>query len=197
MPLVRVALFRENAADITIDQDRGIGIAVEHLARLGHRRIGLICEPRSTQVGRRNETAFAQAMARLGLAGDGRQLDIARFQARHPASASEACLLLCSRPERPTALVVTDDSAAMGCYGALRTRGLRVPDDVSIVGWGDSEPGPFIVPPLTTISVPLRAAATRAAARLLAILGDGARLEPQVLLPHLVQRASTTFAHLQ
>jgi len=186
-PLVRVGFDPRLGTDVTIDHRRGIGIAVEHLYRLGHRRIAIICEPESTAAGQRNRASFAEAVSALQ---DEIQPSVATFQPSRPSSAWEAGQSLLKRRGGPTGIVVADDAAAAGCYGAARTLALRIPEDVSIVGYGDSAAAPYLLPPLTTISVPARAAGRRAAAALLERLA-GRSAPPVTLTPHLVQRGST------
>ncbi|SDZ53917.1 LacI family DNA-binding transcriptional regulator [Herbiconiux ginsengi] len=187
-PVVTVGFEHEQGLDVVVDQSHGVARAVEHLHRLGHRRLALLAEPPSTPLGQRFREAFAAAVERL-------PSDVtpmyATFIPKRPSSAPEACQGLLTRPHRPTAIFVTDGGAAAGCYGAARMAGLRVPDDVSIIGYGDPSAAPYLVPPLTTIAVPTRLAGRRAAERLLAAI-DSESMATISLNPHLLQRGSTT-----
>lgn len=188
-PIVRIGLEPSALADVTIDHRTGIAIAVAHLRRLGHRRIALLCEPETTAAGQRHRAAFTEAIVARPCAPAVTGL-VRSFQPRRPASAMESCLWLLHRSDRPTAIVVTDDAAAVGCYGAARTLDLRVPRDVSIVGYGDSDTAPYLAPPLTSIAVPGQAAGRKAAEILLRRLA-GEPTQPRILQPYLVQRSST------
>jgi LacI family transcriptional regulator len=193
VPVVAVGLDPEGDYDLVVDEGRGIEIAVEHLHRLGHRRIGLVGEPLSQPRGELHARAYRRAMLRLGAGGAELDRLIAHYHERHPASAPQAVETLLSRGQGLTAIVFTDDKAAMGGYGALRTARLRVPDQVSVVGWRDNDAGLFLVPPLTTIALPMRTTAFAATDLLLRrIDGDAEAAAPQrVFDPYLVQRAST------
>lgn len=186
-PTVNVGFEPTPGLDVLVDSPGGVAIAVEHLYRLGHRRIALLSEPESTLIGMRHRHAFGAVTASL----PGVDPVFATFLPSRPSSAPEACLALLSRATPPTAIVVTDDAAATGCYGAIRTTGRSVPDDVSLVGYGDSAVAPFLLPPLTTIAVPARAAGRRAAHMLLAKIA-ALPVDAATLTPHLVQRGSTT-----
>lgn len=186
-PIVVVGFDRDREFDVLIDDLRGIEIAVAHLHRLGHRRIALLAEPESTVDGARHRREFLAATA----AFDGSIAPLlSTFLPRRPSSASESCQHLLTRDDRPTAILVTDDAAAAGCYGATRLVGMRVPDDVSIVGFGDSQAASFMLPPLSSISDPMRTAGRRAAGVLVDRLEHGTPT-PAVVSPHLVQRGST------
>ena len=78
--------------------------------------------------------------------------------------------------EPPTAIFAFNDNMAVGVLQAARARGLRVPEDVSVVGFDDSEQAPIVTPPLTSVRQPLEEMG-RMAASLLARLLDGQRLE--------------------
>ncbi|MCS5722932.1 LacI family transcriptional regulator [Herbiconiux sp. CPCC 203407] len=186
-PAVAVGFEHEQGLDVVIDQAHGVARAVDHLHRLGHRRLALLAEPPSTPLGQRFREDFAAAVDRLP--GEVTAL-YATFIPKRPSSAPEACQGLLTRPDRPTAIFVTDGGAAAGCYGAARMTGFRVPHDVSIIGYGDPAAAPYLVPPLTTISAPTRLAGRRAAELLLAAI-DGDSSMTVSLEPHLLQRGST------
>lgn len=195
VPSVSIGLESDPSYDIVVDERRGIEIAVEHLHRLGHRRIALVSEPPRQPRGARHLSAYRDAMFRLGLAQtDGSDLAplVAHYHEQHPASAPEAVEAILSREPRPTAIVFTDDKAAMGGYGVLRTHRLRIPEDVSVVGWRDNDADMFLVPPLTTVALPMRAAAFAAASLILKrVDGDRGPAAARVFAPHLIQRDST------
>jgi DNA-binding LacI/PurR family transcriptional regulator len=85
-----------------------------------------------------------------------------------------------------------NDGAALGCYAALAEFGLKVPGDVSVVGYGNLPYGRYVSPPLTSVSLPQSAAGKEAVAQVLRLLGDGGAEPAHVQLkPHLVHRHST------
>lgn len=93
----------------------------------------------------------------------------------------------------PDAILVGNDYFALGAYAALRERGLRVPEDVMVIGWGDYPFSRYIEPPLTTVRLPVAEVATGATRRLLALIDGSA--EPgriaELFTPEIVVRAST------
>lgn len=193
VPVVRVGLDPEGDSDLVVDEGRGIEIAVEHLHRIGHRRIGLVGEPLSQPRGELHARAYRRAMLRLGAEEAELPPLIAHYHERHPASAPQAVETLLSRAQGITAIVFTDDKAAMGGYGMLRAERLQVPDQISVVGWRDNDAGLFLVPPLTTIALPMRQTAFAATDLLLQRIDGDAEAAPprRVFDPYLVQRAST------
>ncbi|MEO0493761.1 MAG: LacI family DNA-binding transcriptional regulator [Actinomycetota bacterium] len=113
-------------------------VAVEHLLQLGHRRIALIegmpDDPMHTEVSWRRREGYEQALARAGIVVDPDLLDAGNFSVE---GAQDAMARLLSLPERPTAVFAISDEMAMGARGVAVERGLRVPQDVSIVGFDD------------------------------------------------------------
>lgn len=190
---VTVGLDPDGDYDLVVGEGRGIEIAVEHLGRLGHRSIGFVGEPLSEPRGERHARAYRAAMLRLGV--DEAELAplIARYHERHPASAPQAVETLLARVPGLSAIVFTDDKAAMGGYGVLRSAQLKVPQQISVIGWRDNDAGLFLVPPLTTIALPMRTVAFAATDLLLERIGGAPRAEApkRVFNPYLVQRAST------
>jgi LacI family transcriptional regulator len=93
----------------------------------------------------------------------------------------------------PDAFLVGNDYFALGLYAALRERGLRIPEDVIVAGWGDYPFARYMDPPLTTLRLPSAEIARRAGARLLALLAGTAEPGPitEYIQPELVLRAST------
>ena len=95
-----------------------------------------------------------------------------------------------SQSEPPTAIYAVNDTAAIGVMGAARQRGLRVPDDLSIVGYNDISVVAQLPTPMTTVHSPTALMGTVAVERLLAAIGDGA-LQGATLPVSLVVRSST------
>ncbi|MBN1865267.1 MAG: LacI family DNA-binding transcriptional regulator [Victivallales bacterium] len=145
------------AAGIRIrsDDEAGIGLAVEHLAELGHSRIGFVSThgAGSTTYLCRAE-GFRRAMVKLGLKIPG------SYQRWPAESGIEGSLKLIaemlSGQERPTAIVCETDYIAMTALRAARHLGLRVPEDISVVGFANLTMGEYADPPLTTVSQSFR-----------------------------------------
>ena len=137
----------------------------------------------------RDRLAGARAAAR----GRGCEQDLIVMQGDFSIrSGAEAADALLKRPDRPTAVFCFNDEMAMGVIGAARRRGLRIPDDLSVVGFDDIRFAQCVDPPLTTIAQPMRAIGEGTVRLLLEIL-QGRRVTPvSVTLPHKLQvRAST------
>jgi LacI family transcriptional regulator len=95
-------------------------------------------------------------------------------------------------PQPPTAIFACSDEMALGAYEALYERGLRTPDDISVVGFDDLDAARWAVPPLTTVRQPLTEMAGMATRMLLTLIDGGALDSPRVeLATPLVVRAST------
>jgi LacI family transcriptional regulator len=105
---------------------------------------------------------------------------------------ARACIELLAQAPEISAIVAANDRLAIGCYDALEARGLRCPEDVSIVGFNDMPFVDRLRPPLTSVRVPQREIGTVAADLLLKQLSDGSRRYEEILLqPTLVVRSST------
>ncbi|MER8161903.1 LacI family DNA-binding transcriptional regulator [Streptomyces sp. NPDC094472] len=162
--------------------------ATRHALSLGHRRIAMIDGP---------DHAFCLARAagyRSALEAAGLPVDLdltVRAQLTREGGQIAARTLL-GRPERPTAIVTANDMQALGVYQAAREAGLRVPEDLSVVGFDDMPVAVWADPPLTTVHQPLSEMGA-AATELALALGRGERV-PQLGLEvatELVVRQST------
>jgi LacI family transcriptional regulator len=159
----------------------------EHLASLGHRKIALIAGPKDLLCSRARLDGYRAALEEAGL--DYQAITQGDFQHR---SGFEGAAELLDRPDPPTAIFAASDTMALGAYEACRLRGLRIPGDISIVGFDDLPESHWASPPLTTVRQPLAemgALAARTALR----LARGEHIEvPRVeLVTELVVRAST------
>jgi LacI family transcriptional regulator len=191
-PLVLVNRSMEDgsAASVTVDDRKGIGLAVAHVVGLGHRLIGNVAGPQNVSTGHLRHLGFIEAMTTAGLTVTPGHVTYAD-SFTEPAGA-RACAELLETAPRVTAIVAANDRLAMGCYDTLERTGLTCPGDVSVVGFNDM---PFIdrlQPPLTSVRVPQREIGETAADLLLAKLSGGDERTRQVLLePELVVRGST------
>jgi LacI family transcriptional regulator len=175
---------------VTVDDRRGIGLAVEHVVGLGHTRIGHVAGPQNLSTGRRRRLGFVEAMRGAGLRAPARRVRFAaNFTEEEGARAAGELL---DGAADLTAIVAANDLLAIGCYDALERRGLTCPDDVSIVGFNDM---PFVGrlrPPLTSVRVPQREIGQVAADLLLERLSGADDAPPEILLePTLSVRGST------
>jgi len=163
--------------------------ATEHLLSLGHRRIGFVSGPRQLVCSRARLDGY-----RAGLEAAGIPLDeeLVREGDFYHESGFEGGNSLLSLPDRPTAIFASSDQMAFGVYEAVRQRGLRVPDDVSVVGFDDLPEVRWSSPPLTTVRQPLAEMGVLAARTVLRLAGGDEVESPRVeLATALVVREST------
>jgi LacI family transcriptional regulator len=126
--------------------------ATEHLAELGHRRIGVITGPQDVRCSLERLDGYRAALGRAGLPLDESLVRQGDFYAE---GGRRAALELLDLPEPPTAIFAGSDQQAAGVYDAAHARGLRIPDDLSVVGFDDTEVCEWMFPRLTTIRQPL------------------------------------------
>lgn len=164
--------------------------AVAHLLALGHRRIGFVGLPAVRTTGREREEGYLDALRAAQVRvrsewmrrGDGKQEG--GYQC-----ASE--LLALNKP--PSALFVANNLMTLGALMAIREKGLKIPNDISIVGFDDMPWTPLLCPPLTTVAQPTYELGSQAAALLLARIADPKRPTTHLLLkPNLIVRESTS-----
>jgi LacI family transcriptional regulator len=163
--------------------------ATEHLLRLGHRRIGFIAGPRQLLCSRARLDGYRAALDAAGVELRPEYVRPGNFY--HEAGFEGGAALL-DLPEPPTAIFASSDQMALGVYEAVRLRGLRVPDNISVVGFDDLPEARWSSPPLTTVRQPL-AEMGLLAARTVLRLARGEELEsPRIeLATELVVRDST------
>jgi DNA-binding LacI/PurR family transcriptional regulator len=163
--------------------------AATHLLRLGHRRIAALTGPPALHSVRDRVSGVRAALAKAGHPIDP-DLVVAAAFTREDGQAAAARLL--DRPEPPTAVVAGNDEQAIGTYQAAHQRGLRIPDDLSVVGFDDVPIARWLDPPLTTVRQPLAAMAATATSMLVRHIAVGAVGTRRVeLATRLVVRGST------
>jgi LacI family transcriptional regulator len=163
-------------------------LATDHMIALGHHRIGMVAGPRSRRVSRSRARGYADALAGAGLPPDQTIVAEGDWQ---PGGGYDAASAILSRVDDVTAIYVHNDLMAVGVLHAAWDRGLRVPDDLAVIGCDDIPTAAHTVPPLTTVHLPFietGAAAVRLLLEQLASPPDAPRRE---LLPaSLICRAS-------
>jgi LacI family transcriptional regulator len=163
--------------------------ATEHLLSLGHRRIGFIEGPPRLLCSRARLDGYRAALDGAGVGYD-RQLVRAGDFYHESGFAGGAALI--DRADPPTAIFASSDQMALGVYEAVRRRGLRVPDDISVVGFDDLPEVRWSSPPLTTVRQPLSEMGTLAARTVLRLAEGEAIESPGIeLATELVVREST------
>jgi LacI family transcriptional regulator len=170
------------------DDRESVRLVLEHLVGLGHRAIAHVAGPSASSTGRARRDAFNELTRALGLPPC-LVVEAAAFTREAGRAAARELL---AAAQRPTAVFAANDLIALGVLDELRALGLRVPQDVSLVGHNDMPLVDLIDPPLTTVRVAVDQMSRQAAALFLEHLADAA-LPPstRLLMPHLVVRAST------
>jgi DNA-binding LacI/PurR family transcriptional regulator len=136
-------------SNITVDYSIGISQAIEHVAQLGHRRAAVIAGPK----GNRTATTISQGLV-AGLTRHGmKPFPVTNSTYRVDAGASAVKEIL-QAPQAPTVIFCGSDLIALGAMSALEETGIRIPDDISIVGIDNISFATLARPPLTTINVP-------------------------------------------
>lgn len=187
LPIVMVngAAPDVDAPFISSDDAVAAELAVAHLASLGHRRIGLAVGPDRFVPARRKALGFTRAMAQLGEAEPRVVHSLYSVEGGHAAAGQLLDAGI-------TGIVCGSDLMALGTVRAVRQRGLRVPDQVSVVGYDDSPLIAFTDPPLTTVRQPVAAMGRAAVTALLDEIGGVPVPRTEFLFrPELVVRSST------
>jgi len=136
---------------VMVDNIQGGSDAVQHLIDLGHTRIGLVCGPRTTSSGALRYQGYCQALQRNGIPYNDALVAVGDFT--HEGGAACMATLLALTP-RPTAVFATSDVMALGAKKAIEDAGLRIPADISLVGFDDIPELAWTRPRLTTIAQP-------------------------------------------
>ncbi len=190
-PVVLVDTTAPSLPSVGIDDRLGGRMATQHLIDLGHTRIGFVGEPPNNAFGFvasvRREEGYRGVLERAGIEP---MSELIRYGAHLRSAAKQMSLDLLSIPDRPTAIVATSDVQAIGVLEAAATLGLRVPDDLSVVGYDDIELASLMN--LTTVRQPLEGSGRRGADLLLeAISSDARPLLNEELQIELVVRSTT------
>lgn len=192
VPVVAIDPHTGPADMPTVDSDNlaGAVLAVEHLLALGHRRIGHLGGRPDLESSRLRELGYRQALQAAGVPFDPALVRVGGYASD---TATGPARELLSLPERPTALFAANDTSALAAVEVALDLGLRVPEDVSVVGFDNVPESALSRPPLTTVAQPMQRMGREAVELLLHLLdGSGEERTTHVRLPtELVARAST------
>ncbi|WP_247827138.1 LacI family DNA-binding transcriptional regulator [Arthrobacter antioxidans] len=171
----------------------GAVTATEHLLQHNHRRIGFVAGRPGLWCSRARLDGYRAGLDAAGIAVDPELVIGGDFDY---ASGFAAGTELLARTERPTAIFAASDQMALGVYEAARQQGLRIPDDLSVVGFDDLPEAGWASPPLTTVRQPLSEMGSLAARTLVRLIRGEAVESPRIeLSTRLVQRASVRALH--
>ncbi len=189
VPVVAIASAEAPGLTVVDVDNRGGGQdAVAYLLAQGHRRIATVTGPMAWRSSQHRLDGYRDALAAAGVPIDPSLIEQANGWDLADGQTAMARLLARGTPF--TALFAYSDLVAIGAIRELRTRGVRVPEDVSVVGYDDVPVAAYVDPPLTTIRQPMREVGERAASLVLDAIAQGTPGETRLLPTRLVVRAS-------
>lgn len=177
------------------DDRQGFGLAIDHLKKLGHERIGFLSGIRNSSISVSREASWKEAVHAAGLKVMPGAIDYGLWEPQPTAEA--LCRMTANPATRPTAICCVTDRAALIALRMARKIGLSVPEDLSVVGFGGLSTTELSDPPLTTINQPFEDMGAAAVRHVLMLAQKGAEdshdIAPPELLPLvLAQRESTS-----
>jgi DNA-binding LacI/PurR family transcriptional regulator len=189
VPLVAIASSEAPGLTVVdVDNRRGGLDAVSYLLARGHRRIATITGPARWQSSRARLEGYRAALRAAGIGADPSLIEQAPGWGLADGQTAMARLL--AQGAGFTALFAHSDLIAIGAIRELQAHGMRVPEEVSVVGYDDIPIAAFMDPPLTTVSQPMREVGERAARLLLDAISNGGDGGIQLLPVRLVVRGS-------
>ena len=158
-----------SAPSVSVDGERGLLVATEHLLQIGHHRIAYVGMDSDKSTGAERLAGYLKAHQR---AGEETDPTLRRLGPSHPDFARAAVTDLMSLPDPPTALILGSNAMTVGALKALWHAGLETPRDISLIGWGDSSWFSLWRPGLTTIGMPTVEMAEAVSAQLMRQLAN-------------------------
>jgi DNA-binding LacI/PurR family transcriptional regulator len=193
--VIPVVTIDNSAADksipsVIIDNFSAEVESVDYLCSLGHERIGFMTGLEDSDVGKNRYEGYKSGLHKHGIGADESLVFRGNYTFGSGVSGVEYFLSL---EQRPTAIICANDSMALGAISSLQKAGLKVPDDISIIGFDDIHLAIQVTPALTTIAVPVDEIAARAFDMLESLI-NGKTLENRhvALDAHLVTRESSS-----
>ncbi len=185
-----IVAIQTNIPDLNLvetSDDVGEATAIEHLIALGHRKIAFVCLDVKSL--RKRYKGYFSTLEKHGIP---LRNDYVVEGFTPNTLGYEATKSLLALPDPPTAIAYINDYTACGAYIAVRENGLRIPQDISLVGFDDLQIAQLLDPPLTTIHQPIREMGRSAAQMLLNNMEDNGGSRKTILLPtELIVRGST------
>jgi LacI family transcriptional regulator len=191
-PLVAINRHLPDDAPLSavwFDHLNGARLATRHLIELGHRRIAHLAGPAHRFTGEQRRRGYEEALREAGIA-----VEPALIAEGEYSFESGEALMREMWARRPSAVFAGGDAMALGAMRALARLGVRVPEDVSLIGFGNPDFMRYATPAMTTVDLPVAAAgrtAVELALRRLGRIGDPAEREVRVLEPALLVRETT------
>ncbi len=191
---VPVVVIDNSAADksipsVIIDNFSALSQTVDYLCAIGHQRIGFMTGLEDSDVGKNRTEGYRAGLAKHDLDYDESLIYRGDFSFASGVSGAQYFI---GMPNPPTAIVCANDSMALGVMTKLHERGLKVPDDFSVVGFDDIDVASQVIPPLTTVAAPIDEIARQAFELLKTMIEGQSPTTQHVALPaELVVRKSS------
>jgi len=189
-PFVLIGRYERVETIYSVDNDNvgAAKMATDYFIQKGHTRIAYIGGPEGLVLTRDRLAGYQSALAEAGLEGDP---SLAQFGDFTEQSGSQIMLHLLALPRPPTAVLALDDTLALGAMRAAKRNGLRIPEEVAIIGFNNSPLCSYVEPALTSVAVDIPELA-RTATDMLIDLIEGCAIEPKrrIVPSHLVIRSS-------
>lgn len=193
LPVALIAPDEHTEAAVTVECDNvaGAALVAEHLAELGHRRVAFVGGPKGSRDTRNRLRGVIEGLARRGVPFPESQAEFAEHYYWEGAVPFAERFLRLPVSRRPTAVALANDSLALGFMHTLLDAGVRVPADVSVVGFDGAPEGELCWPGLTTVEQPSRRMARDACALLLKRIDGGMEREVRSYGARLIVRGSS------
>ncbi|MEI2278093.1 LacI family DNA-binding transcriptional regulator [Paenarthrobacter ilicis] len=186
VPLVAVGSSGdEQLSGATVDQREGARLAVQHLLDHGHSSIGHLSGPADWIDAAARIEGWREALTDAGFEPQ------TLIEGDWSAECGYRAGLTIARDRTVTALFVANDQMALGVLRAFHEAGVRVPEDISVVGFDDQPESAYFIPPLTTVAQNFEELGQRSIRLLLDRLDGGTTVEAATVTPHLVVRSTT------
>jgi LacI family transcriptional regulator len=190
MVLVNRRIASADIPSVTSDDATGVAMAMQHLVDLGHRKIIHLAGPQDLSTGVTRRRAFRESLEDHSLPDEPARVIVCETWSEE--AGTRAALEIIDSDVEFTAILAGNDLLALGAYDALTERGLRCPEDISVIGFNDMPYMDKVWPPMTTVRIPHYEIGAEAARLLLEVLEDPTRHPRSLLLPlTLVVRSST------
>jgi len=178
----------ENVDTVILDNQLGASLATNHLLDLGHRRVAMISGPKHLSNARKRLDAFRKTLRSAHLIIPNEYIEFGDFREESGCLSAKR---LISLPTPPSAILVANNEMMAGALLAIRQRRIKVPRDLSLVGFDDARWAQYCDPPLTVVSQPTEAMGEKAAELLLGRLRGEKQANTVVFKPELIIRRST------
>jgi len=183
-----------NTHRVIVDGFRGAYDATEHLIKNGHKRIAVIANSEFLSITHERVAGFKEALIANGIKINENYIQHCFYGGMLFSEIEDAVNKLFTQRQKPDAIFATSDKLTTGCLKTLKRRGLKIPDDISLVGFSNSDIAELIDPPLTVIRQPafeMGKAATELLLQLIESKRPVKEFEKRILTPELQIREST------